>query len=144
MSIFSCRYERMFFSSISRLDRELKHRYVRRLSSVPCRRYISQYCNLSPVPSTEDIVQHSTQASIRKNANRHKTSSKKKHGQYDATGKQTLSKAAQSSMEDTLQTHPIKKRNATLIELTRNDVIRQLPICLNFVTFNKPPTPRLS
>src|SRR5580704_15879928 len=42
-------------------------------------------------------------------------------------------------MEDTLQTHPIEKRNANnLVGRARNDVTDKLPICLYFVIFNKP------
>jgi hypothetical protein len=58
--MFRRHYKQMFFSSISS-RRKLKYQRLRRLSTVLC---ASQYRNLSPVPSPEDVVQHSIQASI--------------------------------------------------------------------------------
>jgi hypothetical protein len=95
-----------------------------------------------PIDGRHSSTFHSSQHP--ENANRHKISAKEEARKARCKRETALSKAAQSSMEDTLQTHPIKKRNANLIELTRNDVIRQLSICLNFVTFNRPATTKLS
>jgi hypothetical protein len=112
---------------------------VHSLSSVPSSRYLSQYCDLSPIPSNQHNVQHSIRATSGKNANRHRISAKKNHGMNHAIAKPCAQKAAQSSMEDTLPTHHNEKRNANnLVGHERNNVINKLAICLSFVIFKKP------
>jgi hypothetical protein len=45
-----------------------------------------------------------------------------------------LSKIAQSSRKDTLQTHPVKKSNkSNLVGGMQNNVTNQFPLCLYFV-----------
>src|ERR1700680_5092377 len=66
MSMFSGRYKQMFFSSNLKVEGNLNTNTCVAYCRFPVLTYARKYCNLSPVTSTEDVVQHFTQASIRK------------------------------------------------------------------------------
>jgi hypothetical protein len=71
--MFRGRYEQMFFQSNLKLERNLTPMNSPPFHWFPVLTYASKYSNLSPVTSTEDVVQHSTQREHPENTTCHKS-----------------------------------------------------------------------
>ena len=109
--MFSGRYNQMFFPLKLKLEGNLSPNEYVAYPWFPVLTYASKYCNLSPVTTTENAVQHSTHASIWRNAIRHRISAKKKHEKNDLNGKKRSRRPFKALRKIPLQTYQIEKRN---------------------------------